>query len=488
MRAEEQGASVGSFRESIGADTADARNATTVAVIGGAFSGICLAAHLHRTASRPVNVFVFERAGVGKSVAFGTREPVHLLNGPASNHSAFDDVPDDFVDFLANDPEAQRFLDPARPIRGQFVPRMLYGRYLQRLAARLKHPSPAGVSVTFLHADVRDIVRRPNRLGIVTSNGTIVGADFAVLAVGHPSPRSLATLVDPRYLVDDPWDVEAVRAIPPEVVVTIVGSGQTAIDLVLGIAANGHRGRITVLSRRGCIARPFIAVERPCAFDADQIPRRLGPLVRWIRAESRRFVRDGGDWRAVINALRPHTQRLWYGFSLAEKRRFLEHMAPFWYMHRSRLPPQTVQRLSGLMASGQMKVIAGRITGVTPGGAGVVMQVRRRGESDTMALPAGAVINCTGPRWDVKRPQNPLVANLIASGAIRWDDVGEGIAVTPQSVVLDASGKAAERLFALGPICRGTLLEVVVARDVRTQCANLASRLLVDERARAEVA
>jgi uncharacterized NAD(P)/FAD-binding protein YdhS len=460
---------------------------TSVAVIGGAFSGICFAAHLHRLARGPLAVQVFERAGLGRSVAFGTREPVHLLNGPAGVHSAFDDAPEDFVEFLRQDAEAQRFVDASRPLHSQFVPRMLYGRYLRRLAERLTQPSPAGASVSFLHAEVRDILARHDGLGIVTSDGAMARADIAVLAVGHPAPRSLAARIGPRHLIDDPWDAGAVRAIPPDTPVTIVGSGQSAVDLVLAIAGHGHRAPITVLSRRGCIAQPYVFVERPYAADAARIPARLRPLVRWVRAEARRFAREGGDWRAVVNSLRPHTQRLWYGFSTAEKRRFLEHLAPFWYAHRSRLPPQVVRRLAELRAGGQVRILAGRIGAVTPAENGVVLHVRPRGASGTVALPAGAVVNCTGPRWDLERPQNPLIANLIARGAARWDDVGEGIAVTPGGAVLDASGCPAPRLFALGPICRGTLLEIVVARDVRTQCANLARRLLVEERTGTEV-
>ncbi|MFL6648249.1 MAG: FAD/NAD(P)-binding protein, partial [Sulfurifustaceae bacterium] len=134
-------------------------DAITVAVIGGAFSGICLAAHLYRAATRPINVLLYERSGAGKSMAFGTREPVHLLNGPVSRHSAFDMAPNDFADFLLADPEAQSFIDRTQPIDEQFVPRMLYWRYLQRLVGEIKRPSPAGASVTFIDAEVRDIVR-----------------------------------------------------------------------------------------------------------------------------------------------------------------------------------------------------------------------------------------------------------------------------------------------------------------------------------------
>ncbi|MBA2672261.1 FAD/NAD(P)-binding protein, partial [Ramlibacter sp.] len=125
-----------------------------VAVVGGGFSGLCLAAHLHRATNRRVQVVVIERGTVGDGLAFSTREAAHLLNGPAGNQSAFDDAPNDFVDFLSADPEAAPFLDRTRPIQGQFVPRMLYARYLRRLAARLLEPAPAGSTVRFVRGEV----------------------------------------------------------------------------------------------------------------------------------------------------------------------------------------------------------------------------------------------------------------------------------------------------------------------------------------------
>lgn len=456
--------------------------AATIAIVGGGFSGLCLAAHLHRAPASRVEVLVIERGVVGDGLAFSTREPAHLLNGPAGNQSAFDDAPDDFVDFLAMDPQAAPFLDLTRPLQGQFVPRMLYARYLQRLAGRLRQPSPSGTTVHFVRNEVRSIEREPGRMRLFLADGTELCADAVVLAIGHPSPRSLANRIAPRHLIDNPWDGAAVRAIPPDAPVAIVGSGQTATDLVLGLVTNGHRGRITMLSRRGRIALPYIAVKRPYSFAGDPPPPRLRALVRRVRVEAQRFARDGGDWRAVINALRPYTQDLWQGFSLAEKRRFLDHLAPFWYIHRSRLTPSSAVQFEQLLATGQVQVLAGQILGSRPGGAGLVLDFRLRGSESVRQVPAAAVINCTGPCWDISRPQNPLVANLLADGPLRWDELGRGIAVTPYGAPLDASGRTVPGLFAIGPMGQGSLLEIIGIRDIRTQCAELVEHLLADTR------
>ncbi len=125
-----------------------------------------------------------------------------------------------------------------------------------------------------------------------------------------------------------------------------------------------------------------------------------------------------------------------------------------------------------------MQVVAGRIAGARPAPEGVVLQVRERGADAPILLAAGAVVNCTGPWWDVRAPGNPLVATLLQAGRLRWDELGHGFAVAPDGALIDAAGRTAERFFSVGPLCRGTLLEITAVRDIRTQCAALAAHLL----------
>ncbi len=44
--------------------------------------------------------------------------------------------------------------------------------------------------------------------------------------------------------------------------------------------------------------------------------------------------------------------------------------------------------------------------------------------------------------------------------------------------MISAGGTTAERLFAIGPLTRGTFFEIEAVPDIRVQCAELAERLL----------
>ena len=69
-------------------------------------------------------------------------------------------------------------------------------------------------------------------------------------------------------------------------------------------------------------------------------------------------------WRAAVDSLRPHSQRLWQGLPPAEQRRFLRHARPWWDVHRHRIAPEVAQRLHEMVAEGRLEIVAGRIQSV----------------------------------------------------------------------------------------------------------------------------
>ena len=73
------------------------------------------------------------------------------------------------------------------------------------------------------------------------------------------------------------------------------------------------------------------------------------------------MTRDGGDWRSAIDALRPHTQRLWQAMSHAQRRRFLRHGRAYWDILRHRMAPEVEVRINALREEGRLEILAGRL-------------------------------------------------------------------------------------------------------------------------------
>ena len=73
-------------------------------------------------------------------------------------------------------------------------------------------------------------------------------------------------------------------------------------------------------------------------------------------------MHEGGDWRSVIDALRPHTQRLWRSMSLIQRRRFLRYARPDWDLHRHRMAPEIEEQIATLSScAGRLEIVAGRV-------------------------------------------------------------------------------------------------------------------------------
>ena len=120
----------------------------------------------------------------------------------------------------------------------------------------------------------------------------------------------------------------------------IVGSGLTALDVLVGLEASGHRGTVHIVSRHGRF--PEVHAERSTPYDVVPVARRAATLVALAKlspARARSRAR-GYDWRAVVDAVRPEGEALWKRLNPHEQRRFDRHLRAIWERHRHRAPQQ----------------------------------------------------------------------------------------------------------------------------------------------------
>ena len=71
-----------------------------------------------------------------------------------------------------------------------------------------------------------------------------------------------------------------------------------------------------------------------------------------------------------------------------------------------------------------------------------------------------------------------MLRALIGNGIARADALGLGLDVGHDCAVIDAAGRASDRIFALGPLTRGAFFEIEAVPDIRVQAASLAQMLL----------
>jgi|KBSSwiStaDraftv2_1062776.scaffolds.fasta_scaffold00221_14 uncharacterized NAD(P)/FAD-binding protein YdhS len=424
-----------------------------VAIVGGGFSGTILAASLARRGIHSTLIDGSGRAGVG--VAYSTTEPAHLLNVRAEGMSAWAGDPDHFA----------RVFEAEGGDRRGFAERRLFGSYLREI---LDHA--VGIGRTEVeYATVIGARREGGTWHIELDNGRRLAAAALVLATGNQEPEPLGAFkaVGDRY-INNPW-AGAARTAVSELAQSggsalLIGTGLTMVDLALSLDAQGFRGRIVALSRRGLIPRGHADFE-PAPVELAEVPiGDLRGLWRWLR---RRSARVG--WRAAVDSLRPFSHTLWQGLRLSDQRRFMRHARPWWDVHRHRIAPQVADTVHGMIAEGRLEVLAGRITGASAVDAGLYVEIRRRGKASASTEHFDYVFNCTGPLHSVALTRNPLLRALLDGDAARPDQLGIGLEVDEHSRV--AGG---ENLWALGPLTKGRYWEIIAVPDIREQAAAVA--------------
>lgn len=454
----------------------------TLAIVGGGLSGTLVAVHLLRRAAPGTRVLLIERdPPAGRGAAYGTDCVGHLLNVPAGRMSLFADAPDHFVQWVRARVGQLGFPDHIAP--HEFLPRRIYGLYLMAVLARARQSAASGVQFEIVSGEVIDVEEAGGHAHLTLADGRTLDAHRVVLALGHlpgeyPIRRPLPFYRSARY-VHVPWQAGVLENVGKQDDVLIVGAGLTAVDIVVQLAQLDHRGIVHALSRRGLHPLAHLAglAPYPPFLANEPLPRTVQELVGRLRTEVRRAAGQGTDWRAVVDALRPHSQEIWRGFSWAERARFMRHVRPHWEVHRHRLAPETAATVARLETEGRLKFYAGRLQSLCDTELGAAALFRRRGTEEFVALRVAKVINCTGPRTDYSKYQHPLLINLLARGLIDHDPLALGIDALPTGEVLRYRGGPTGWLFTIGAPLKGVLWETTAVPEIRVQAEALAVRL-----------
>jgi len=442
----------------------------TVAIVGGGASGTLAASMLVRRSTAAGVVIIDPCEHVGRGVAYATRCPQHMLNVPAGKMSAFPSEPDHFVRWLEDNVDV-----PYGP--QSFVPRSLYGDYLTTIATEAQAAAPARWH--HVRARALDVRQARDRVHVVCSNGDAVEADALIIATGNAAPAAWPR-VSPaaqrlRRYFDSAWDDGAIVPGSPDETVLLLGMGLTAVDAVLGLRHNGHRGTIYLVSRRGLLPHEHRVFDAPPS--AVPEAKTVAELLDAVRSLAREMPRPEGAWRNVIDDVRPHTNAIWKALSLEEQRRFFRHALPYWNVHRHRIAPEAANAFAALVASGALRVLAGRTGDIAPNGDTLRVPITLRGTTDVVTIDASRIINCSGPEHDFRKLANPVIERMLAHGLIAPNPLGIGIRVAGNGALIDRSGVPSNRLFAIGPARFGTLIETTAIPEIREQARDLADAL-----------
>ncbi len=411
-----------------------------VTVVGGGASSVFF---LHAYLSRDVEArsVLWVRASGSVGVAYDTPCESHLLNVPAERMGIDSADAQGFHHWLT------QVRASARTTPQDFVPRKWYGDYLRSRVSQLAQ-SPMLEIVDSEVVCCDEFSSKPLHWRITLKDGSVVHSEKLLLAVGAGSTRREE---DPwRWLMQAISDGEPIKQLSS---VKIIGSGLTALDMVLALRDVGYRGQIEVFSRSG---RWSAAHEKTISLEESvkrelvarlMAQRSVRHYVATIRLYAQRY-----PWRAVLDAIRSDTPALWRALPIADQQRVMRHLFDLWNRHRHRAPPQALERV---LRDEKVRLIRSRVDSDV---------LARAGRSDAQGE---LVLDCRGLRLGDPSVYPAFVTGLVASGHLVVADNGMGL-----------SGAHPSRLEIIGALSFGNDFECTAVPELRARAADIADRWL----------
>jgi uncharacterized NAD(P)/FAD-binding protein YdhS len=482
-----------------------------LAIAGAGASAVCLLDALARSADR-VDVTVFDPAPAPwRGRPYRCDLPAVRVNAPPPEMSVRDGDHGHFERWLdANGGAAEP--DPWSGDR--FVPRERYGAYLEAAAAEaIAAIEGAGGTVALRRCAATGVLRTSEQVVVRTDDGRLQPFDAFVLCVGVGRPADLYGLDGATGYVPDPYP--ALTALEPvEGDTAVIGSGLTAVDTVLALAATRSEGRIALVSRSGVLpgVRQRYTPSRLRHFKVDRIrelarrgPLRLEDLTALMAAEigaggfdvagvarelsslgreepRARLARHLGmvddpdlGLRILQQAVPETGPDVWPRLDARDRELVLQEHYRALMSLCCPMPPASAATLLSLMDSGRLEVVGG-LADVRPRRGGFTVKAGGR------KLQVATVVNAaSAPRHRVPPAAAPLVDSLVRSGAARPHPHG-GLRIDPATSRAVGRGGPDDRLYVLGDLAAGTLFFTFGIPSLVDRARDIAASLSLQRR------
>ncbi|MET9373618.1 FAD/NAD(P)-binding protein [Streptomyces sp. NPDC002992] len=444
-----------------------------IAIVGAGAAAVGLLDTLAATADSPGAITVFEPSPhLWRGRPYGPDLDTVLVNAPPAIMSIRHLDFGHYAAWLGMRSQAHLDERLGQPL----VPRALYGEYLAHTAeTALAVLREVGWRVRVVTARVIGVARSGANWSLRTEDGRGHEADHVALCVGGGTPQDHYGLGGASGFVDDPYPLaRTLERVAADSNVAVIGSGLTAVDIVVSLAARGHTGLITLLSRSGVLPhvwqRPVdhrpqhVTAERVAALHHEHGAVTLEDLIGLLRTELAEAGEDFEAFAAELLAAETDepVRRLRAQLDAVDDprigRRVLQETAhsvgPYaWRLlpepDRMRLRrhfrmatsvaspmvPVNAATMMRLLDSGQLAVAVGvRKIEVAEG----VFRVRRDDGERTF----DAVINAVNPPpRAIPRMAGPLVTALLADGSAELHPAGGLVPADPRlHVVGDLAG------------------------------------------------
>jgi uncharacterized NAD(P)/FAD-binding protein YdhS len=473
----------------------------SVAIIGAGASGTILSYQIMEKISQVsdtgVNVYLIEKDGNhGPGLAYATPLSAHILNMRADTLGIIDGDPIHFVKWLNEQHDQIKIISYTQGDIN-YPPRHIYGKYLKTvLDITVKKAGSVGCSIELISGEAIDVDPNGRAFSVIMADGRIINADNVVLTPGNFPGTFLEELKGIKGYIPYPWPAsEIIVNIPRDKPVCVMGAGLSAIDTLLTLIENGHREKITFLSRNGLLPKvqgPALDYELKYVYrenidrllsESDgnslsldivkklymnEMEEAVGNKINWLdvfnpqgsasqilEADISRAESGIIPYQAALTTSGPLTGYIWNSMSFDDRIRFDREYKTVWAVYRHPMPVINAKKILSALKSGQLDIQQGRTSVKADSKGGFEINVITR-LGVPFVINTSFIINSTGQETDVTKFESTLIKRLISKGLITPHPNGGIFVDFNTSGVKEKSGKEIHGLYALGEITRGT--------------------------------
>ena len=410
-----------------------------IAIVGFGFCGRLALAHLVKKSEQNTKILIFDKNGKNAlGPAFSGFSPHYILNVTAVRMSAFSEAPKSFCEFLQEKyPQVWSEIG-----ENGFAPRQIYGKYVEEFTQEaFAVAEQNGVQVEFVSEEVTQILKQvqdDNALALRYSNSQLSlhrhpelasgSIHFALTTSSNNAYQASEILLATSFkqsnlpfdlpsenLVKKLWDQDSQQfhqQIFTNETICLIGSGLTAVDVIVGLKKKNFSGKIFVISRRGNFPKKHFAQHQPIHHFIAPQDSKKGLLFLCLKI--RNFLRQNPqfDLRHVIDSVRYSTVELWQNFDEKNKKLFLR-LLPYWNIFRHRAPISSVELIEEMIASGQIEIKKKGVKKISEKDGKILIETR--GEE----IECDYAVNCLG--FEFKLEKYPLLAQMVDAGLLKKD-------------------------------------------------------------------
>ena len=437
-----------------------------IAIIGFGFCGIMVFGNILKKISSQksqikIKFIIFEKDGeTAVGAGFSNFNDNYILNVPAKKMSPFQDSPDDFVDFLKeNYPEIYNKNGP-----DGFISRNIYGHFLRKLRNDFfKLATDLEIDFELIQKTVIDIDEGFK----INAGNQIFDADEVVLSSSFVQSKLNYCLNDEK-LISPLWSKNSVNFhqknnFKVDDKICIIGTGLSAVDVLVGLNAKNFSGKIYTISRRGNFPQPHFSQQNIISNQGsinfiEDCDVKKG-LIN-ISLKFRNYLKNNKnyDLRHLIDSIRGKTKFLWQNLDEKNKRNFLKKLLPYWNIFRHRVPNSSLEIINKMIKNNRLEIIKSSVKSIEKSDGKFIIRTSKK------TLDCDYVVNCLGFDYNIKN--YPLIESMVKKNLLKKD------------LILAQSNDA--KIHLVGGLNIGRDFEITAVPDIRVDANLVAEKILAN--------